>query len=348
MQYVFFGVFIFAVLLFSSCESAEKTAEFKTIGGPTMGTHYSIVFEYDGEEEAVNQRTDSLLRALNNELSTYIEESTISRFNQSEDGIRLMENEADYFVDNVLISDEYFRLTGGLFDPTVMPLVNYWGFGFEGRVAPSRIDSAKVDSLLQYVGWHNLSIDSSGGAFSVKKEMREVQLDFSAVAKGYAVDILGKFLDGQDIDNYLIDIGGELCARGPGRRGAGWTIGVNTPDPTAAEDEITERFTIDRGCVATSGNYRNFREINGKIIGHTLNPNTGFPEESNVLSATVWHRTAAAADAVATAVMVAGYPLGFELVESLSGTEAFFIYIDDEGEIARTWTAGFEVFLPEE
>jgi FAD:protein FMN transferase len=288
---------------------------------------------------------DSLLIALNEELSTYIEESTISSFNQSGRGIELRDGEADYFMDNLRISGELYRLTDGLFDPTVMPLVNYWGFGFAGREAPTAIDSMAIDSLLNLVGWEKIQLDTEGGDFFIGKKDSAVMLDFSAVAKGYAVDVLCEFFNSVGLDNYLIDIGGELCAEGPGRHGEGWVIGVNTPDPTSEENAISERFILKKGGVATSGNYRNFREIEGKIIGHTLNPRTGFPEMNNLLSVTIWHSETAFADALATATMVAGYPDAYTMVEGLSEAEGYFIFVNEEGELERSWTEGFEAFF---
>ncbi|TVQ49873.1 MAG: FAD:protein FMN transferase [Saprospirales bacterium] len=333
------------IIFFQACSEGAEEPAFFQLTGPTMGTSYSIVFEGMEEKPEIHTSVDSLLEVVNQELSTWIPESTISRFNQSETGILLDADLPPYFLDNIQISDNCVQWTDGWFDPTVMPLVNYWGFGFAGREAPEQLDSNKVDSLLNYVGWKKIFIEERDEGVFVGKENSGVQLDFSAVAKGYGVDVLADFFEKKGISNYLIDIGGEVCVNGKGRHGNGWVLGVNSPDPTAPASEITMRFTLQSGCVATSGNYRNFREVEGQIIGHTLNPRTGFPEINRLLSVTIWYEDSAHADALATGALGMGFPAAMNMVENIDGAEAFFIFINEEGETEKTWTAGFEPFL---
>jgi len=332
-------------LFFQSCADNKQGPAFFQFNGPTMGTSYSIVYEGDRENASLQDWVDSLLIDLNQELSTWIPESTISQFNQSDSGIFLSSELPPYFLENILISDKCFRWSDGWFDPTVMPLVNYWGFGFAGRDAPEVLDSSIVDSLLNYVGWKKVSWEDRDNGLFLGKEKAAVQLDFSAVAKGYGVDVLVDLFQQKGIDNYLIDIGGEVCVNGPGRHGDGWVLGINSPDPAAAASEISVRFTLTSGCVATSGNYRNFREIEGQIIGHTLNPKTGFPEINRLLSVTIWYSEAAHADALATAALAMGYPAALDMTKTLDGVEGFFIFINENGEAEKIWTAGFEPFL---
>lgn len=331
-------------LLFFGCGAEAEKVEFRSFQGPTMGTVYNITVESEISESELKPDVDSLLVILNQQLSTYIPEATISRFNQSKSGIEVVTSEEPFFVENLLISDRVVRETNGLFNPTVMPLVNYWGFGFEGHEAPTQVDSFKIDSLLNYVGWDKIHFEVDERS-TIGKRYPGVQLDFSAVAKGYGVDVVSGYLEQSGIENYLVDIGGEVCVKGPGRRGQGWMLGVSTPNPADADNIISQRFIFMRGCVATSGNYRNFRVVDGKPVGHTLHPKTGFPEMNNLLSVTIWTSTAAVADAYATAAMVAGYPAARELVESIEGIEAFFIYLDETGQDQYSWTKGFEHFL---
>ncbi len=344
---LFFGlIFILAsIVFFQACSEGADEPVFFQLTGPTMGTSYSIVYEGMEEKPELQTGVDSLLEVVNQELSTWIPDATISRFNQSEKGILLDAELPPYFLDNIIISDNCVEWTEGWFDPTVMPLVNYWGFGFTGREAPEELDSAIVDSLLNYVGWEKIFIEEQDAGVFVGKKKAGVQLDFSAVAKGYGVDVLADFFEKKGISNYLIDIGGEVCVNGKGRHGNGWVLGVNTPDPTAPANEITMRFTFQSGCVATSGNYRNFREVEGQIIGHTLNPRTGFPEINRLLSVTIWHDDSAHADALATGALAMGYPAAKNMVKSIDGAEAFFIFINVDGETEKSWTAGFEGFL---
>ena len=330
--------------LVTGCQTGEEVLDFKSFQGETMGTVYSITAETNLDPKEIQADIDSLLVVLNDQLSTYIPESTISRFNQSKEGIEVVTSREPFFVENLLISGRIFEESEGLFDPTVMPLVNYWGFGYLGHEPPGSIDSFKVDSLLNYVGFERINYEVDE-ITTVSKEKPGVKLDFSAVAKGYAVDILASYFEQNGIDNYLVDIGGEVCVQGAGRRGSGWILGISTPDPTAEGNSLSERFLLNRGCVATSGNYRNFRVVDEVMIGHTLNPQTGLPEVNNLLSVTIWTSTAAVADAYATAAMVAGYPRAKDLVEGIEGIEAYFIYIDEEGEIQYSWTEDFSQFL---
>lgn len=334
------------VLLLMSCSSAENEGDhFVNVTGETMGTYYNLTGETEIDPVWIAGKADSLLIALNAELSTYIEDATISIFNRSDTGIILNEGRSKFFLDNLAVSEEIHEQTHGNFDPTVMPLVNYWGFGYAGRKPPAEVDSMIVDSLLQYVGWDKILLEDLESGHFLRKESGGVQLDFSAVAKGYGIDLLVELFEGLSIDNYLIDIGGEVCINGDGRGGKGWVIGVNTPDPRSDEREVARRFQFRHGCVATSGNYRNFREVNGVSIGHTINPLTGFPEMNNLLSVTIWNPTAARADAIATAALVAGYPKGKEMIQQLDNTEAFFMYINPDNELKEDWTMGFEKFF---
>ena len=338
-------LFFFSLLLFFSCGEDVTHTEFFQITGPTMGTSYSIVFESEAERGEFKEQVDSLLIDINDQLSTWITESVISKFNQSDSGIKVSRDLPPYFLDNLKISEECYRWTDGWFDPTVMPLVNYWGFGFRGREAPESIDSQKIDSLLTYVGWGKIILEEIGTSIFIRKNRPETQLDFSAVAKGYGVDVLTDFLSKNGVENYLVDIGGELCVSGPGRHGDGWVLGVNSPDPSAPASELSQRFRLKSGCVATSGNYRNFREVEGTIIGHTINPKTGFPEINRLLSATIWFGDGARADALATAALAMGYPAAMEMTENIDGAEGFFIFINANGEAEKSWTKGFEKFL---
>ena len=338
---------VFAVLALPSCQPGESEPDFINLRGETMGTMYSITSETDISAEKLQTDIDSLLIVLNDQLSTYIPESTISRFNQADSTIEILTADEPFFVENLMISKRIFGETDGMFDPTVMPLVNYWGFGYTGHEAPEAVDSAAVDSLLKKVGFDK--VDFSVDEYTeVTKNIPGVELDFSAVAKGYAVDVVANYLAQNEVNNYLVDIGGEVCVQGSGRRGSGWVLGVSTPDPTADGESISQRLRLDRGCVATSGNYRNFRMVDDRPVGHTINPRTGFPEMNNLLSVTIWTSTAAAADAYATACLVADFPAAKELIEGLEGVEGYFIYLDEEGEVRHAWTGDFSPLVVEE
>lgn len=338
---------ISVVLALPACQPGESEPDFINLRGETMGTMYSMNIETDLPAKELQADIDSLLVILNEQLSTYIPESTISRFNQTDSTIEILTAAEPFFVENLMISKRIFGETDGMFDPTVMPLVNYWGFGYTGHEPPEAVDSAVVDSLLKKVGFDK--VDFSVDEYTeVRKKIPGVELDFSAVAKGYAVDVVANYLAQNEVTNYLVDIGGEVCVQGPGRRGSGWVLGISTPDPTADGASISQRLILNRGCVATSGNYRNFRMVDDSPVGHTINPLTGFPEMNNLLSVTIWTSTAAAADAYATASLVAGYPAAKKLIEEMEGLEGYFIYLDEDGEVQHAWTEDFSTLLGEE
>ena len=188
-----------------------------------------------------------------------------------------------------------------------MPLVNHWGFGYSGRNKVTKIDSGAVHDILESVGLEHILVEKFGKKRVLTKLNPEVELDFSAVAKGYALDIIGNWLVGNGCERFLIDIGGEMLARGMNGNNSPWVVGINTPDSNADISEIMAKVPLENVACATSGNYRNFYELDGKIIGHTINPKTGFPEINNLLSVSILAPTCAEADAFATACLAMGH-----------------------------------------
>ena len=331
-------VFLFSLLIIGcnpATESPTKpSSDYLRFTGPTMGTNYTITCG-PTQDTSLKAKVDQLLIDLNNELSTYIPSSTISRFNQRHESIKVEEH--PYMAANLEASEAIYKRTDGYFDPTVMPLVNFWGFGYKEKKAVEMIDTSKIDSLRQYVGFDK--IDWKDGY--LKKEYQACQLDFSAIAKGYAVDELGKFLKLQGVNNYLIDIGGELAANGVNPDQGIWQVGINMPKREANLKDIVMTLPLNNKGMATSGNYRNFYEINGLIYGHTLNPLTGFPE-SEILSATVVADDCMTADGYATAFMAMPLKKALPLAESIEGLEAIFLYTNDKGAMTEASTTNIK------
>lgn len=316
------------------------------VEGKTMGTYYRVQYQ-DQAGRDFKKSIDSLLVALNLEVSTYIDTSTISRFNQAADGLSFEENietalqqqqAQAHFINNFILAQSIYQSTNGAFDPTVMPLVNYWGFGYEAKKPVTAVDSAKIRTLMRLVGLEKVT--ASGN--NLKKQAAGVQLDFSGIAKGYGVDLVADFLRAKGATNLLVDIGGEVVALGTNQRGEAWQIGINTPLETA---ELTDYEVIvelrDQG-LATSGNYRNYYEVNGKKYAHTINPKTGFPERSTLLSASVFAPTCAIADGYATAFMVMGLEAAYATALELPAIEACFIYSREDGSLDVKVTPGLE------
>lgn len=306
--------------------------------GETMGTYYRVTYA-DGGGRDFKSEIDELLRDLNMQVSTYIESSTISRFNRAEETFELSEADT-HFLANLAQARIIYEQTDGAFDPTVMPLVNYWGFGYTEKKKITAVDSAVVDSLMQFVGMEKVMLSREDGRMILRKTLPGVQLDFSALAKGYGVDVVGQLLEAKGVRHFLIDIGGELVGRGESPRGVAWSVGINVPREEGAFSEIQQAMPLDNEAVATSGNYRNFYEVDGVKYSHTINPKTGYPERSTLLSASVFAGDCMTADGYATACMVMGVEEAYDLAARLSELEAYFIYSDAAGLMQVRYTDG--------
>lgn len=338
--YLLFGLsFLF---LFSACKD-EATKDYQKAAGETMGTYYAITY-YEKEGRNFKPAIDSLLVQVNQGVSTYIPTSTISRFNQAIDTFDLSDpNEAtinEHFINNFQLAKEIYELSEGAFDPSVMPLVNYWGFGYSGKKPITAVDSLRIDSLKQMVGFDKVKLIE--GTSRMVKLVPGLQLDMSACAKGYGVDQVALLLEDFGVQDYLVDIGGEIRVKGKNTKGEDWKIGINVPRENAELSEIQEAIPVTNISVATSGNYRNYYEVDGVKYSHTINPFTGFPERNTLLSASVFTDNCIRADAFATAFMVMGVEKALALAKQIDGMDAYFIYSDENGEMQVTYTEGIE------
>ncbi|MFC4873872.1 FAD:protein FMN transferase [Negadavirga shengliensis] len=303
------------------------------LSGPTMGTTYRIVY-LDWERRDFKKEIDSLLNVFNQSLSTYIPDSELSRFNRSDSVIFRL----PYFYPVLEKSKEVYENTSGAFDPTVGPLVNVWGFGPEGA---SMKDSLHINQLLDRVGFEKIVFDETG----VKKTYPEVYLDFSAIAKGYGVDVVADWLSDNGIDNFLVEIGGELVGRGTNESGELWRVGVTRPDEEGLANDLYSIIALDNRGMATSGNYRNFYEVDGQKFSHTISPFTGYPVRHGLLSATVVAENSMTADAYATALMVLGTDASIALQKDTGDFEMLLIYNDEEGNMKSYVSEGLKPYL---
>ena len=337
-------LFLFASIIWISC----KKEGFVELKGETMGTYYSIKYAH-GKQLNFKKSIDSLLAQINMEMSTYIPDSYISRFNQSVGGLPLsLDNNAlQHFESNYEASLKVYQLSGGAFDPTVMPLVNYWGFGYTPKQELTQIDTVSIDSLRQLVGLEKTILKVLNDQKILLKSKAGVQLDFSAIAKGYAVDAIGRFLSTKKVTNYLVDIGGEIRTAGLNAKNENWVLGINTPKEDAKRTDIQKYILLSDASMASSGNYRNFYKENGRIISHTINPKTGFPERTNLLAVSVITQECMYADAIATACMVLGLEAGRKFIDSQADLEACFFYVGESGNIEESFTNGFKKYILE-
>ena len=257
-------------------------------------------------------------------------DASLSPFNEKSVITHVNKNEAvtldDHFITVFRLSSEIYKDTEGAFDITVAPLVNAWGFGFKNGITP---DCHAIDSLMQFVGFDKVKLQDG----KIIKTDDRLMLDCSAIAKGYGVDVVARLLKSKGIDNYMVEIGGEIVASGENPKGAPWRIGVSKPDDdsVSVSNEIQGIINISNRAMATSGNYRNFYYKGGKKYAHTIDPKTGCPVQHSILSATVVSDECAKADAYATAFMVMGLDKAKAVLARHKDMMAYFIYSDDKG-----------------
>lgn len=315
-----------------------------------MGTTYHITYA-DPLKRDFQKKIDVLLHEVNLDLSTYIDTSFISRFNQSEKGIQLKGKYVSsnsphrHFLMNYYRAKQIHKATDGSFDPTVMPLVNFWGFGTNRRKM-EEVNTTTIDSLMKYIGFDGVGLDEETRFLT--KNQRGIQLDFSAIAKGYGVDAICELFDQEGIGNYLVEIGGEVRVKGYNPDVQSWTVGINTPKEEAALSDYKAIVRLNNMALASSGDYRNFHEINGVKYGHSIDPQTGYSRKNSLLSVSIFAEDCMTADAYATACMVMGLEKSFGLVKNTPNLEAYFIYGDETGNLAVKHTEKVGEWLLEE
>jgi thiamine biosynthesis lipoprotein len=314
----------------ASCNSLRPTKPIQ-FAGEAQGTYYAIIY-YDEQQRNFQPEIDSLLKAFDQSVSLWVPESIISMVNNNEEGVIL----DDYFIDNLKISLDVAEQTDGAFDPTVGTLVRAWGFGFDET---RQADQERIDSILVFTGYEKVKLVQN----RFVKEDSRTTIDFNAVAQGYAVDLLGQFLDAKGIRNYLVDIGGEVKARGNKSDGSFWKVGIEKP-AKEKEDPRDLKAVVDLEdlSIATSGNYRKFYEEDGMRYSHTIDPKTGYPVQHSLLSVSVIAETTAIADAYATAFMVMGLEKSKSFLAEHGGFDAFFIFSDTSGNFQTYATEGFK------
>ncbi|MCW3787539.1 FAD:protein FMN transferase [Plebeiibacterium sediminum] len=328
------ALFSFCLVLLISC--TPKTHDYLKMEGMIFGTFYHIIYQPVKENDLINKGVANELSKVDWALSTFKDTSTISRFNVSEKGS---------YVDSMLkyvyqSGVEINRNTEGAFDMTVAPLVNAWGFGFKKK---DSITSLLIDSLLMNVGMEKIQLKEN----FLSKSKPGIMFDASAIAKGYGVDVVADYLGSQGIDNYMVEIGGEIRVHGVNNKGIAWRVGIDKPidDRAAVNREIQDVLSLTNVGLATSGNYRNFYIKDGQKYAHTIDPKTGYPVQHSLLSASIIAPECMVADGYATACMVMGVEKSMEVISALPGIEGYFIYVDDEGNNQVKYTEGFKDYV---
>lgn len=297
----------------------QNTMPYQHNEGQIFGTTYHITYQSDKDlRREILQR----LQLVDQTFSTFNDESIISKINRNEP-VKLNQ----MFIEVFDLAKTVSKDTHGAFDITVAPLVNVWGFGFKSGTPPTK---AVIDSLRLLTGYEKVKLIGS----TVRKQDPRIMLDCSAIAKGYGSDVVAQYLRSRDVENFMIEIGGEIVAQGNSDKRLPWKIGVTKPtdDSTQVNNELQTVLNVSNTAMATSGNYRRFYYKNGKKYAHTIDPKTGYPVQHNILSATVLANTCAKADAYATSFMVLGLEKTQQVLQHHPDLMVYLIYADGQGK----------------
>lgn len=329
MSFLRFVVVFSSVTLFS-CQQ-EKEKEYKTYQGDIFGTYYRI--QVGDNSRDFQTSFDSVFSLINKASNSYVQESEVSDFNNTG---KLLQPSVT-FRDMMDSSMKYHRLSNGFFEPTLFPLLKAWGFSFEARES---MDSVKVADLKKLIGFESKIVASDSGYFASEEG---VKLDITGMGEGYAIDKLSQVLEMAGVADYMVEIGGEMKARGKNPRGTVWTIGIE--DPAQAElgvgSSMLAKVELDGRAISTSGNYRKFYiDEEGNRRPHIVDPLTGFPVGHSMVSVSVLASSATKADALATAFMAMGPEKAKELAEQLTDVEAMFV-LGEKGSLKMEFTSGF-------
>ena len=312
--YIVVAIGLVALAMCRTKEAETQVLSYHKLEGTVFHTIYHIT--YQGERD-YHDEIKQLFKEFDGSLSMFNDTSIITRMNNCDTSV--VANR--YFRHVFTKAMEVSEATGGAFDITVAPLVNLWGFGFKNS---DNVSQAAIDSILQFVGYKTVHLDEEG---HLHKDDPRTIMDASSIAKGYMSDVVADFLREQGVENYMVEIGGEVALNGVNPKGSRWSIGINKPtdDSTQVNSELQDILYMSEGGVATSGNYRNFYYKDGKKYAHTIDPHTGYPIQQDILSSTVIARDCMTADAYATAFMVLGKEKAMEVLAKDTTLMAYFI-----------------------
>jgi len=315
--------------------TAQKEVVFT---GHTMGTTYRIkvVAGYFKRTSGLQDKIDERLKVINQSMSTYIQDSEISRLNTSKNT-----KEQFYFSDDFLqvirVAQRLYTITQGAWDGTIKPLVDLWGFGNREREEQVP-DVASIEKMLTEVGFDRVYISDRG---YVQKRHPAITLDFASIAKGYAVDQVAWLLKTEGLEDFIVEIGGEVFASGVRQDGGQWRVGVNLPVGNASFQEVYKVVQLSNLAMATSGDYRNFFKKDGLTYSHIIDPATGYPVQNGVVSVTIIAGDCTFADGLATAAMVMGLDKGLALIEQLAGVEGLIVVRHADNDLKDYSSSGF-------
>ena len=321
-----------ALLLFAACDRQPiKTV----LQGLVQGSYYAITY-FDEQGRNFQKEIDSIFDAVDRSVNLWNDSSVICKVNRNEP-VEL----DSIFLTNFYIAQNASTFSNGYFDPTISPLVAAWGFS---NKRGDSITPQLIDSLKSLVDYRRITIEDG----KVVKADPNMKLDFNAIAQGYTSDLIATFFHSKGVENFLVDTGGEIIAGGCKPHNQPWIVGVEKPAKEwDASRQVQVRVTLrDKGLV-TSGSTRKYVERNGKRYSHCIDPKTGYPVEHNLLSVTVLAETATEADALASICMVMGMEKSLELLKTLDGVEAYYIFVNEENQLETFATEGYKKLIME-
>ncbi|HEV7381034.1 MAG TPA: FAD:protein FMN transferase, partial [Dyadobacter sp.] len=304
-----------------------------SVSGAAQGTTYHIKY-FDTENRNLKPQIDSILTDFDKSLSLYLEDSELSLFNQSH-AIRFT---TPYFYPVLLKSREVYDATNGIFDPTILPLTEAYGFGANKKAGNADI---AIDSVLKLIGFDQIGFDS----ISVQKARENVRLDFNGIAQGYSVDVISRFLEQKNIKRYMVEIGGEIVCKGKKNDNKPWVTGIDNP---LKPNSLYATVSLTDKAMTTAGNYRNYIEKNGQVFNHLINPKTGSMEQTSLLSLTVFAKDAMTADAYDTAFFVMGLEETKAFVKKHKELDVYMIYSDEQGNLKSYASEGIRNYIKNE
>lgn len=330
-----------AALLFAAC--GNKVGQPIRLQGETQGSYYSIIY-YDSLQRNFQPQIDSLLHDFDLTANLWVDSSIIRRINRNEDTLI-----SEMFRDILLKSLEINRYTHGAFNCKIGTLVNLYGFGFENR---QDVSNHEIDSILAFIRQDSTIITPTDhqGVYALHK-LPQIEYDFNAIAQGYTSDLIAQMFDRLGLESYLVDIGGEVIAKGTKPNGDNWTVGIERPAETKySTQQIETAILLNNQSVVTSGNYRKYYEKDGVRYSHTIDPATGHPVSHSLLSVSVVSKESWYADAMATAFMVMGLEKSLQFIEQHPDDPdiqaVYFIY-DEHGEYKTFATPKFQEIIKE-
>ena len=317
------------ILLFGCVENSQKIY---SVNGLALGTTYKVLYVSENSYLNLQSSFDSIFKIMNQSLSTYIDDSDISKINK---GLELIKVD-EHFTNVFQKSKDIWNLTDGFFDPTIGIITKAYGLGPQ----ISDMNKINIDSLLSLTGFEKVTLNNN----LITKTKKDIFLDFNAIAKGYCVDVISDFLKKKKINNHLVEIGGEMVASGRNLVSNDfWKVGITNPINPDSRNVLKKLF-LENSALASSGNYRKYKidkKTQQKIV-HTINPKNGMAYETNVIGSTVIAKDCMTADAYATAFMAMPLKKSIEIISKIPDIEVMIIYMNKQGEMNFHFSKNFD------